>query len=128
MLQFIVTGRLGKDAELRQLQSGKNVLNFSVGTDVGYGQNKKTVWVDCSMFGERGGKIEQYLTKGTAVTVVGDGDLRTWDSNGKSGASLTVNVREVEFQGGGNRDGKQSKPQSQGGWDQPEDLDDNIPF
>jgi single-strand DNA-binding protein len=128
MLQIIAAGRLGKDSELRSTQSGTKVLNFSVGTDVRFGQNKKTVWIDCSIFGDRAEKLEQYLTRGMPVTVIGEGNLRTWDANGKAGSAITCNVREISLQGT-KRDDASHAPATGGGWDAPpDDMDDAIPF
>lgn len=135
MFQITVAGRLGKNSELRTTQSGKSVLGFSVAVDTGFGDSKKTVWIECALWGERGEKLAQYLTKGASVTIIGEGGLRTWESNGKSGASVTCNVRELTLQGG-KRDGdSQGGDRDQGqyrgggsGWEPPADLDDDIPF
>lgn len=135
MLQIIATGRLGKDAELRTTQAGDSVLGFSVGTDVGFGDKKKTVWLECSIWGNRAEKLAPYLLKGAAVTVIGQGDMRPWESrDGKSGTSLTCRVSELTMQGG-KRDGdsNQTRDQGQGSgsgqnWEPPPDMDDEIPF
>lgn len=65
----VVTGTLPRDAEQKQLQSGTHVVRFSVAYDVGWGEKKKTMWVNCSMFGDRGSKVLPYLQKGTMVNV-----------------------------------------------------------
>ena len=111
MLQITVAGRIGKDAETRQAGQ-TSVTNFSVAVDTGYGDKKKTVWLDCSLFGQRGEKLAQYLTKGQQVTVTGEGGLRTWDSNGKSGAAMTLRVHEIALQGGGSRSESSASPSS----------------
>lgn len=95
-------GRIGRDADLRHTQDGKAVLNFALAVDTGYGDRKETLWVDCALWGERGEKLAQYLTKGKAVTVSGDVGLRTFDKrDGSHGASLTCNVQRLTLQGGG---------------------------
>lgn len=135
MLQVTAAGRLGKDGELRTTQKGESVLGFSVGTDVGYGDNKKTVWLECSVWGTRAEKLAPYLLKGASVTVTGAADMRFWESNGKSGTSLTCRVSEVTLQGGKRDDGQQrqdSQSRSSGGgssgWEPGADMDDEIPF
>lgn len=97
----IFAGRLGRDAELRATPSGKSVLNFSLAVDIGFGDKKETLWVDCSMWGERADKIAPYLTKGKSITAGGDVGLRQWESQGKSGAAITLNVQRLTLQGGG---------------------------
>ena len=40
-------GRLGKDAEVKEI-NGKNVINFTVAVDTGYGDKKTTLWIDAA--------------------------------------------------------------------------------
>lgn len=99
MIKAMVTGRLGKNAEVKTLDGGRSVINFNVATDQGYGDKKKTLWVECAYFTDKVGVVP-YLTKGAQVAVFGEPSLRTWESNGKSGASFTMNVAQVELMGG----------------------------
>lgn len=128
-------GRLGRGADLRQGDSpSKSVANFSVAVNVGFGEKKRTIWIGCALWGERAEKLAQYLTKGTAVTVSGDVDLRTYDKkDGTTGAEITCNVQRLTLQGGGERS-EQDPPQtlaekSQGKAPVDDDFgDDRIPF
>lgn len=96
-------GRLGRNADLRQTPDGKPVCNFVLAVDTGYGDRNETLWIDCTLWGERGEKLAPYLEKGKAVTVSGDVGLRTFQKrDGSTGASLTCNVQRVTLQGGGN--------------------------
>lgn len=122
MKVITIAGRLGKNAEIRRTQDGKPVLNFTVAVDDGYGENKKTMWFDCAMYGDRGEKIAQYLTKGTSVAVTGN--LGTREYNGKT--YLTVRVNDVTMQGGGERQSGGQAADS--GRDFSQDMDDEIPF
>lgn len=121
MKNITIAGRLGKDSTLRRTQDSTAVLSFSVAVDDGYGQNKKTLWFDCSVWGKRGEALEQYLVKGTAVAV--SGDLSTREHEGK--AYLTVRVDQVTMQGGGER---AEKPAAQPGASMRDVMDDEIPF
>lgn len=137
MKQICIAGRLGKDAELRRTQNGDPVLGFSVAVDDGYGQNKRTLWFRCRVWGKRGEALADHLRKGSAVTV--SGDLSTDEYEGKT--NLTVRVNEVTLQGG-KQDGerRESRParQEQGMYDRDDprtgggsyaaDLSDEIPF
>lgn len=98
MIQMQCTGRLGRDAETRDA-NGKKVINFSIAVDQGYGENKRTLWIECAKWGENTG-VAQYLTKGTQVVVAGEPSLRTWESNGKNGTSLTLTVNQITLVGG----------------------------
>ena len=98
---LITTGRLTKDAVVRFTAKGDSVAGFTVATDIGYGDNKHALFIDCSVWGKRAEALEPYLKKGTAVTVSGEADLREWESNGKHGANITLRVNDVVLQGGG---------------------------
>lgn len=132
MKNITIAGRLGKAAELRRLQDGTPVLSFTVAVDDGWGERKRTLWFDCSLFGKRGEPLEQYMLKGTAVAV--SGDLSTREYEGKT--YLTVRVNEVTLQGG-KQDGerRESRPAQrqqsyaeQSGGSYADVIDDDLPF
>ena len=128
-------GYLGRNADLRQGDTpAKSVANFSVAVNVGFGEKKRTLWIGCAIWGERAEKLAQYLTKGSAVTVSGDVDLRQYEKKDKtSGAEITCNVQRITLQGGGERaerDPPQTiaeKSQGKAPADKGE-FDDDIPF
>jgi single-strand DNA-binding protein len=137
-------GRLGRAAELRTTPGGQNVCGFSLAVDIGFGQDKKTLWVGCSLWGERAEKLAPYLTKGKPVTVSGDVALRTWDGrDGKAGAEITCNVQRITLQGAGAAEEEQPpaerrpaarqerapmQQQFPAGHRATADFDDDIPF
>jgi single-strand DNA-binding protein len=139
--------RLGKDAEMATTQSGKQVCKIVAAYDVGWGENKKTVWVDGSWWGDRGVKIAQYLTKGTQIVIHAD-DVEPDAYQGKNGlqTKLKMNISNVELvarsqQQPGQSYQPQAAPQNyqpqqpvQSAQQQPPaapvlgDFDDDIPF
>lgn len=107
----IFAGRVGRDAVLRHTQAGKPVLGFSVAVDVYVGGGEKeTLWVDCSMWGERGQKVADYVTKGGSVTVQGRITLDSHEGTPK----LKLDVQELTLQGG-KQDDSERKPSTKGG-------------
>ena len=74
---MIFTGNVGKDMEVRNTPNGKAIGSFSVAVSQGWGDNKKTSWVNCKMFNERAEKLAPYVLKGTPVTVQGQFVLET---------------------------------------------------
>lgn len=121
MKSICIAGRLGKDAELRRTQGGDAVLSFPVAVDDGYGENKTTMWFDCSVWGKRGEALGKHLRKGTAVAV--SGDLSKREHDGKT--YLTVRVNDVTMQGGKSEAsaGRQERDEAPA----PDD-EDSIPF
>lgn len=126
---FTFSGNLGRDAEQRYTQSQKAVVSFAVPVKSGFGDNQKTTWVDCALWGKRAeGKLHEHLKKGTFVVVSGEAKLETYPKNdGTEGAKLSVNVREISLGGAKRQVGEQSESyEAQGGHSS--DLDDSIPF
>ena len=92
------SGNIGGDMEVRQTQNGKTIGNFSLPVDQGYGDNKKTSWLRCKVLGERAQKLQQYLTKGTPVTVTGQFVEETWKhSDGTDRHANVVIVDQLHF-------------------------------
>jgi len=134
MISITAAGRLGRDAELRQTQGGA-VLSFSVAIDVYRSGAKETAWIDCSLWGKRGESLA-FLSKGTAVTVTGSGDLVEYPKkDGTTGTKLTCRVDQITLQS--KRDDssqpapapvQRSDPAPRQTAVQADDLDDDIPF
>ena len=127
------TGRLGRDAEQKYLPTGTAVLEFSIAVDTGFGDKRRSFWLKCAMFGDRGTKLAQYLTKGQQVAVSGEFDPRPYQAkDGAEKISLELRISAVELIGGKN-DTQQSQPE-QAPKPAPKppapkfDDDDDIPF
>lgn len=103
MIKLMVIGNLGKDCTVNTV-NGKNVINFSVAhtekfKDSSGAQREKVIWVECAYWTDRTG-ISPYLKKGQQVYAEGSPEVRTYQSNdGKSGASLTMRVQNVQLLG-----------------------------
>jgi single stranded DNA-binding protein len=93
--------RLGRDAELRKTQTGKSVLGFAGAYDVGYGDKKKTQWIDCSLWGDQAERVASMLTKGTQVVIYADDVcIEEYPKNdGSTGVKLKCRVVNFEFAG-----------------------------
>lgn len=119
MKVITIAGNIGKDAVTRRTQDGTAVTGFSVAVEDRSGREKSTFWFDVALWGTRGEKLAQYLTKGTKVVVTGD--LTRRDHEGKT--YLGVKADNVTLMGGGDR----REEQPRGG--EPADFDDqDIPF
>ena len=106
------SGRLGRDAESKYLPTGTAVLEFNIAVDTGFGDKKRSFWIRCSLFGDRGTKLAQYLTKGQQVAVSGEFDPRPYQAkDGAEKVSLELRISAVELIGGKN-DAQQSQPEA----------------
>ncbi len=128
------SGRLGSDAEQKYLPTGTAVLEFSIAVDTGFGDKRRSFWLKCAMFGDRGPKLAQYLTKGQQVAVSGEFDPRPYQAkDGAEKISLELRIAAVEFMGSKSdaQPAQQEAPQPKPAPKPPApkfDDDDDIPF
>ncbi|WDS36195.1 single-stranded DNA-binding protein [Pseudoxanthomonas sp.] len=106
---FNAIGRIGRDAVTRYTQAGKAVTGWALAVDKGFGDNKQTIWIDCSLWGERGEKLASMILKGDRLGVTGE--LGTREHDGKT--YVTLDVRDVTLLGE-KRDGQQGNTSSSG--------------
>ena len=129
MNNWTIAGRIGKNAETRHTQGGDSVTSWSVAISNGKGkdgQDRPATWVDCSMWGDRGAKLAQYITKGDNITASGQASARVHDGK----AYLQLNVSQVTFGGGKSERGNDAGPVTQTGKDYAPGVfgESEIPF
>ena len=96
--KVILVGNLGRDPEVRRLNSGSPVVNLRIATsenwrDKNTGERQeRTEWHNVVIFNENLAKIaEQYLKKGSKVYVEGQLQTRKWqDQSGQDRYSTEV--------------------------------------
>lgn len=122
-------GRIGRDAVVRYTQGGKAVTGWALAVDRGWGDQKQTVWLDCSWWGERGTKVADFIKKGDRLAVIGE--LGTREHEGK--VHVTLDIRDVTLLGSkqeGQQQPSQAPPKGRATPpDSYEDFtDDDLPF
>ena len=101
--RVMISGNLTRDAELRTTQSGMSILDFGVAVNDRRKNQQTGEWedypnfVDCTVFGTRGEKLQPYLTKGSKVALEGKLRYSSWESNGQRRSKLGVIVDDLEF-------------------------------
>ena len=113
----ILLGRLGSDPEVKSMNNGGSVCNFSLATSERFKSGdewqEKTEWHRCVMFGKRAEAVGQYLSKGKEVYCEGRLQTRSWeDKDGNKKYSTEVVVNDVQFVGGNGGGAGQSEPQT----------------
>ena len=108
MQSITIIGNLGKQAEVRTTQNGRQYLNFSVAVNSKRNNEVKTTWYEVLSFQEQHiTKLTQYLRKGTQVVVVGELDPEAniyQDKTGQQKAYLRLIILtdKIEFVSSGN--------------------------
>lgn len=151
--KVILVGNVGKDPEIRTMQTGARIANLSVATSESWkdkqtGERREnTQWHRVVIFNDAlVGLAEKYINKGTKIFLEGQLETRKWtDNEGKDHYATEVVLRpyrgELTLLSGRNDDqqsdngdryasSRQAQQPQQydsnaGGFD---DLDDEIPF
>ena len=100
MNKIIIIGNLTKNPELRTTTAGVNVCGFTVAVNRPKTANNPDSGADyfnVNAWRGLGDNCAKYLEKGRKVCVTGRVSLRTWEKDGKHGASLEVLAEDVEF-------------------------------
>lgn len=95
--KVILVGRLGKDPELRTTASGKQNCRFSLATDSGYGDNKRTDWHNIVAWEKTAEVCARYLRKGSLVYVEGRLRHDKYEKDGQMRYTTDVVVHSVQF-------------------------------
>jgi single-strand DNA-binding protein len=92
-----ISGRVGKDSELKTV-GDKQVLNWSLAWDTGWGDNKKTNWLNCALWGKQATALGDIVRKGMPLVVTGQLSTRDWqDKNGATKTSVELNVTQLQL-------------------------------
>lgn len=137
--KVILVGRLGKDPEIRHLENGSTVANFSMATSEVYkdrqtGERREdTEWHNVVIWGKLAEVAEKYVKKGDMIYIEGKLKTRSWEKDGVTRYTTEVVANSMTMLGGGSQ--QQSQPSSPGVQDangnvtRPEDgPTDDLPF
>lgn len=76
-------GKLTKDPVMKQTPKGKQTCNFTVASDRGWGDKKKTDFVPCVAWEKTANTINTYFKKGDSILVQGGWENHPWQKNEK---------------------------------------------
>ena len=110
---IVIMGRLTRDPELRNTQSGVSVTSFTVAVDRDFGGRdggeRQTDFIDCVAWRQTGEFVSKYFRKGSMIVVSGRLQSRKWqDRDGNNRTSWEINADNVYF-GESRRDSETSR-------------------
>ena len=129
--KVILVGNLGKDPEVRHLDNGVAVANFSLATTENY-KNKEgarvsqTEWHNIVLWRGLAEVAEKYLKKGSSIYIEGKIKTRKWeDKEGNTRYNTEILADNMTMLGGKPaQDTKDLSPKS----DSSNDIVDDLPF
>lgn len=93
--KVMLIGRLGRDPERRTTQSGKPVCTFTLATDTGYGDNKRTDWHNITVFDKTADTCAKCLHKGSTAYVEGRIAYDSYEKDGIKHTSVKIIANTV---------------------------------
>ncbi len=123
--KVILIGNLGKDPEVRHLDNGATVANFSIATSETYkdknGQKvEKTEWHNITLWRGLAEIAEKYLKKGDSVYIEGKLQTRSYEKDGITRYTTDIVGDQMNMLGG-KRNDQGGSADYQGGQSQPAD-------
>ena len=110
----IVVGNLTREIELKYLSTGSAVAKTSIAYSDGFGENKKTQFIDVVVWGKTAEAFSNYCKKGSKVLLVGVVQFEQWTAqDGSSRSRHSLRVEEMKMLDSKPNDGssQQSQPQ-----------------
>lgn len=98
-----ITGRIVRDPEIRQTQSGVSVCSFAVAVDRAYksGEERQADFIDCVAWRHSAEFLEKYFHKGDMIGVQGHLQTRNWETDdGQKRKATEIVVDSLSFVGG----------------------------
>ncbi len=94
-----LTGRLGKDIETRNLESGKTVSIFTLATSRKVGSEERTQWHNIVAWGPTGETLAKYIGKGDQLSLSGEMQYREYEKDGIKRRIAEVHLHQFTFVG-----------------------------
>lgn len=92
MNKVILNGNLVRDMEVRQTKGGTDIGEFTIANNIGYGEDVKTTFVKCTIFGKRVEALQKYLLKGTKVLIDGQLEINNYHDEKEDTWTTYVNI------------------------------------
>jgi single-strand DNA-binding protein len=112
MNKAILYGNVGKDPEVKRLESGKIVAKFSLATNKTYSNQSgekitETAWHNIVLWGKLAELAEKYVKKGNSVIIEGEISYRSWeDKDGITKYMTEIIGDKLHFAGSKKEDDK----------------------
>lgn len=97
MNSIIISGNLGKDPELKQINSDLKVCSFSVAVSKKVKGEDVTTWFNVQTWNKLAEISEKYLKKGSKVLVQGELQIEEYEKDGVKKQAVKINATTMEM-------------------------------
>ena len=97
MNKVFLTGRVTREWEIRATSNGTTIARNSIAVDSGYGDNKRTDFINLTAFGKTAETLEKYGFKGQKMLIEGRIQTGSYEKDGVKHSTTDVIVDRSEF-------------------------------
>lgn len=132
--KILLIGRMGADPEVRNLENGNSVANFTLATTESYkdkttGEKKSTTeWHRIVLWKNLADIAAKYLHKGDLVYIEGKITTRSWEKDGAKHYMTEIVGSNLQMLGQKGASGQQSEKPQSSPEEYPTDDDSSLPF
>lgn len=95
----ILIGRLTRDAEFKTVGE-TDIASISIAYSTGYGDKKKSNYIDCVAFGKTAEVVKNYTKKGSQIAIEGSLEQDSWDGqDGKKNYKTKIKIASLQLLG-----------------------------
>ena len=87
-------GNLTKNPEM---MNASTVCRFTIAVNEGYGEKKRTDYINIVCFGKTAENCEKYIAKGSKVAIVGKIQTGSYEKDGRTIYTTDVVANSIEF-------------------------------
>ena len=129
----VLTGRLARDPEIKQTQSGVSVCNFCIAVDRQYksGEEKICDFINCVAWRSTADFVSKWFHKGDGIGVTGSIQTRKWVTDGGENRYATeVLCQQVSFLDGKKNavEAQQTPMEGNQNFSEVTEEDESLPF
>ena len=98
----VITGRLTADPELKYIESGYAICNFSLAINRGKKKDSEeeypAYFFNCFAWGKTGENITKFFSKGRKMLISGNLEQQRWtNESGDNRSAVKINVKSFQF-------------------------------
>lgn len=96
---YSLQGRMVNDPELKQTNSGVQVVNFRAAWSEKYKEKENKLFIECKAFGTQAEFIGKYFRKGQEICLEGKLNTEEWETDGQKRSKIVLMVQNAHFCG-----------------------------
>lgn len=93
----IISGRFTDTPQSKKTTNGEDMAVCTIAINEGYGDKKRTLYIDVTAFGSAARVVSMYGRKGSRVAIRGRIDISVYEKNGEKRKSFRIVAETVDM-------------------------------